>query len=128
MLDRIVNAIEAQKPARGGGAKSWWRWPLLIVLLIVGLAIAAWVATRNARELARLRHEKFKRLELAKQADVDAKLAANYLSKQKHLDAAEKERERALEADLRLKAAENRHAKHVKAIDRITWADLTRGD
>jgi hypothetical protein len=127
-MDGIIKAIESQKPEKGGGAKSWWRWPLLILLVLAGLAIAGWISMRNRRELAKLRHEKFKREELAKQAEVDAQVAENDLSKEKHLKVAARERERLLEADLKLKAAENRHAKHVDAIDRLGWGDLPRGD
>ena len=128
MLDRIANAIEAQKPDRGDGAKSWWRWPLLIMLILAGLAVAAWVATRNARELARLRHEKFKRNQLARQAAVDAQVASNNTKRDRALAEVEKQNEKLLEAKLRLHAAERRHEFNRESIRRLTWASLPRGD
>jgi len=125
-MDRIIKAIEAQKSA-GGGTKSALRWPLLIVLVLVGIAVAAYVSWSQSREIARLRHEKFKQGVLAAQESMHARLATNDKDKAAHEEKADKARVRAMEAGLMLLAAENRYAKHGDAIDRLTWADLPRG-
>ena len=128
MLERIISAIERQKPDEGGGAKSWWRWPLLIVLVIAGLTVAAWISTRHQRELAKLRHDKFKHGERAKQARLDASVSASETEKAHHIAEANRQRYYANEMDTDIREAEARYAKHRDRIDRISWGDLPRGD
>ncbi len=130
MLELLTNLIAKQKPSegKGGGAKSWWRWPLLIVLVLAGLAIASWWMWRNGRELAKLRHKKFKREELARQAKVDKQVASNKAESVAALEEAQAQADKILELDLRIHAATKRNELDKANIDRITWADLPRGE
>lgn len=129
MLELLANLIGKQKPdeGKGGGAKSWWRWPLLIVLVLAGLAIASWWMWRNGRELAKLRSDKFKREELARKAEVDAQVASNKAEADAALAEAKRQADRILELDLRIHAATRRNELDKANIDRLTWADLPRG-
>lgn len=128
MLEKLASLIAKQKPEQGGGAKSWWRWPLLIVLVLIGLAIASWWMWRNGKELAKLRHGKFKREELARQAETDRKVATNKAESDAAVAKAKKQADRILELDLLIHAATRRNELDKARIDRITWADLPRGE
>lgn len=128
MLERIVKAIEAQKPKSGSGAKSWWRWPLLIVLVLAGVAVAAWIANKNAHELARLRHDQFKNKLLKKNALTASQVADNDSERDRALAKYEKQNDKLLELRLQLRVAEKRNETDRANIRRITWASLPRGN
>ena len=130
MLELLAKLITKQKPeqGKGGGAKSWWRWPLLIVLVLAGLAIASWWMWRNGRELAKLRSEKFKREELARKAEVDQQVATNKAESIAALAKAKRQADKILELDLKIHAATRRNELDKANIDRLTWADLPRGE
>ncbi len=130
MLEFFAKLIGKQKPdeGKGGGAKSRWRWPLLIVLVLAGLAIASWWMWRNGKELAKLRSDKFKREELARQAEVNKQVAANKAESDAAVAEANKQADKILELNLRIHAAEKRNEQDKASINRITWADLPRGE
>ena len=50
------------------GSRSWVGWIIAALAALVAAVVGSWVLFRHRRELARLRHEKNKRLILAKQA------------------------------------------------------------
>ena len=128
LLERIAGAVEKQKPEKGGGAKTWWRWPLLIVLVLVGLAVVAWFSNRHRRELARLRHEQFKRENAEAQAKTDAKVAASEAERDLRLLKVAASEVRLKEIDDAVAAAEQDYRKDLAAIDRIRLGDLPRGE
>ena len=128
LLERVASAIEKQKPSKGGGAKSWWRWPLLIVLVLLGFAVMAWFSNRHRRELARLRHEQFKRENAEAQAKTDAKVAASDAERDKRLLAVAASEERLKEIDDAVDAVEKDFRKDLATIDRVRLGDLPRGE
>lgn len=124
ILGRLIGAIDQNKDDKAG-AKNWWRWPILIVLMLAAVAVFAWISNRDAKELANLRHEK-KKAELERdQAQIDAliaKDAAQVELHQKEIDAASARIEK-----LNKEFQETRDdlAKKIAAIDRVrTWEDV----
>jgi len=130
MLERIIKAIEKRRPddKSRSGAKRWWHWPALILLVLVGLAVATWLGTRHRRELAKLRHQRFKREEEARQAEMKVAIAENQLAKDKALKKAEVARKRAASADAKMTKAVARYEKDKHRIAKLRWGDLPRGD
>ena len=131
MTDAIVkwlNRVNAQKKPEGGGAKNWWRWPLLIIIVLLGLAIGVYILNRNNRELAKLRHERNK-AEIEKENKLTESLAEKELDKARAALIQINEIERRIQTiDEKLVAAEAKHAKDVEAVERMRWSDLSRGD
>jgi hypothetical protein len=129
-LAKLASAVDSQKPSGGkeaGGAKSWWRWPILIILVLIGIAVAAWVLGRNRRELARLRHEKNKREILAANAKALSDAGMEEKSAEMRLAAANKALERVADINQKIKDAEDEYAEASGRASRITWADLPSG-
>ena len=123
-LSRIVDAVGTQKEDKGG-AKSWWRWPLVILLVLVAVAVFAWISRRDAKELARLRHEKKVREVEAAQIEANAKYAKLTVTIDEHQKRIEKSAARVKEIDVQIEEVETRLAADKKAIDRIrTWDDV----
>ena len=124
-LEKLAALVDSQK-ADGGGARSWWRWPLLILVVLVGVASAAWVSWRQRKELAKLRHEQFKR-------EVEANAVTVRL-----LEAETKDTRLALKIELDRVAAEVddleaeiakvtcARAERIAVVDRLDWRDLKR--
>ena len=128
MLDWIVKAVKAQRPddPKKNGVKSWWRWPLMMVLVLAGMAVGAWLLKRNSRELAKLRHERHVR-EI--EAENDAALVRVDLKEKEVADTlreVDKSMLRIKDIDLAIAEAEKRYAETNAKIDRITWDDLPR--
>lgn len=128
MLDRIARAIESQKPDHGGGARAWWRWPLLVMLVIGGGFIAGWLGWRNSRELAKLRHDRFKTNQLAIKAQLDAQISANSAESAEAMIVANKQSKKVAKLDLQIHEARKRYEMDRRHAERITWVDLPRGD
>jgi uncharacterized protein HemX len=70
-LEKLSKAVEQHRD-EGGGVTNWWRWPLVILLVLIAAAVFAWFSRRNSKELAMLRHEKKKQEVLIAQAESDA--------------------------------------------------------
>lgn len=127
MIKRWVSRVDDQK-AEQGGARSWWRWPLLLVLVLAGLAVAAWIVRRDRLELAKLRHEKNK-AEI-EQDNARAELLAN-VEEGRVRDALAEVREstaRVAELTTRLRKAKEKYNADQQAIARLSWRDLRRAE
>ncbi len=123
-LKRIIDAAGTQKEDKGV-AKNWWRWPLVILLVLVAVAVFAWISRRDARELAKLRHEKKVREVERAQADLDAKIATETVTIDQHQKRIDESDVRVRELSVQIKKVEARLAVDKEAIDRIrTWDDV----
>jgi transcription elongation GreA/GreB family factor len=87
-----------------------------------------YVLNRNRKELAKLRHERNK-AEIEKENELANGIAQKEIDKAKAALKKINEAERRIQdIDERLAAAEAKHAEDTKAIDRMRWGDLPRGD
>jgi hypothetical protein len=113
-------------PHHGGTSRisKSWIWAIILPLIaLAGIAAFSWFVFRRNRELAKLRHEKFKRETLAKKAEVDSYVAKGneeVAKAQAKIDLAEKQL-KLIEADVR--AEEKRYEADLAAIDRIRGWD-----
>lgn len=127
-LESLIKSNSVSKDVAHGGkahkGKSWV-WSLIIPLLVLaGVAAFTWFASSRNRELAKLRHEKFKRKIMADKAEADAEIAkkASLIALAEEKIVAEKKKLRLIEADIR--AEEKRYEADLAAIDSIrSWAD-----
>ena len=125
----IVTSL--RKPAAGTSATSsgtrWWLWPLVGVLVLVGLAIAAWYGAADRRELARLRHDAVKRRVELEEAAVDQTLARS----RGEVARAQLAEDRALLALAAAQAEETelmaRMTRDRDSVRALRWGDLPRG-
>ncbi|MEE9358884.1 MAG: hypothetical protein V3U85_00220 [Hyphomicrobium sp.] len=128
MIEAIAKAVTAQKPKEGGGARSWWRWPLLIVLVLIGVLVAAWVISRDRRELARLRHERNVQRIKSENAKANLEAAENERIAEQALERVEQSKLIVEALNNQIAEIEAAHAKRKLEIDAITWGDLPRAD
>ena len=124
VLGKFEKLVSSNKDS-GANVKNWWRWPLVIVLVLASVAVFAWIVQRKNGELAKLRHEKRKREIAAEQALSDAKVAKD-LDRIKEF---ERKRsalvEKADEIDEKIREVEDEHKRNLEAIDSIrTWDDV----
>jgi len=124
LLGQLKKIVSDNKEPTKGGGKSWV-WTLAIVaVVLVGIAVWAWISFRHGRELAKLRHEKNKAKILADQAVVDGKVAEGneaILKAKKVIEKAE-DSLRVIESDIR--AEEKRYEADLRAIRSIrSWRD-----
>lgn len=130
-LQKLAGAVDRQKDPDTGKPRSWWRWLVVGVLVVVGVGLIAWtwrLAGRERRELARLRHEKT-RLEVEKANAAAAAEAAREFEKVVSAKARVRgSEERVAKIDAEIAALEVRHAEALDAISRIRLSDLPRGE
>jgi len=130
-LAKVAAIVTSLRAPRGTSPTSsgvrWWLWPLVGVLVLVGLAVAAWYGAADRRELARLRHEEVKRRVELEEAAVDQTLARS-MGEMARAQLAE---DRAL---LALAAAQAEEAELLARMTRdrdsvraLRWGDLPRG-
>lgn len=127
LLEKIVAALKSQRGPDGRPA-SWWRWAVVAVLLLVGLAVAAWVVRRNSQELARLRHEEFERKLDARRAQTKAVVNRNaekVAGLAIEIAAAAARHDEAAQAVVKV---EEEHAETLARIEHLRWSDLPRAD
>jgi len=123
VLQKLVTALEARTaPVR------WWRWPLVIGLVLVGLLVAYWLVNRQRKELARLRHEVYAQKQAAKQAVTDAAVATDQEEVRRLLAAADEAEKAAMIYGRGLEQLRREHDATNELAARITWDDLPRGD
>lgn len=128
MIAALAKAVEAQKPDTGSGAKSWWRWPLLIILVLVGVLVAAWALNRDRRELARLRHARNKARIEEDNATAETKAALSEATVEAALTKVIRSKVLVANLDKQIAQGEAAHAKRLADIKKITWGDLPRAD
>ena len=123
-LDKIVNAIDRQREKKNS---SPWVWLILIPLVLAGIAIAAWVSTKDRRELAKLRHEKNKREIESENAFAEAEAKKSEAEAEEALKRVAEAEAEIITIDKRLKEVEKRHDENKELIERVTWDDLPVG-
>jgi septal ring factor EnvC (AmiA/AmiB activator) len=124
LLDRLLEAVSTHKDA-GNQVKSWWRWPIVIALVLFAVAIFAWFMRRGNRELAKLRHEENKRKIEVEQAIIDAKVDEEKRVIAEYQEKIDEANRRIEEIDRKIAEVEARNAKNKSAIDAIrTWDDV----
>ena len=131
IVRRIADAVDGQKEPETGRPKSWWRWPILILLVLLALAAVVWVwriAAKDRRELARLRHEAEKARVEADNAKIDAAIADNDIEVAERKRRVEASQKRVLELEIAWREVDERHQADLAAIDRITLRALPRGE
>lgn len=113
-------------PHHGGTSRvsKSWIWAIILPLIaLAGIAAFSWFAFSRNRELAKLRHEKFKRTVETEQSRIKAKVDENdqlIAEEQKKYDAELKKLE-IIAADIR--AEESRYEADLAAIRRIRGWD-----
>jgi hypothetical protein len=127
-IELLASWLKGHKDAATGKVASWWRWPLVILLVVVGLLVAYWLLMRDRRELARLRHERFKANEEARQAAIDAQVNSAKATAEDRMHRVREATRRLGAIDLELVEAERRYEANTKAADSLTWRALPRGD
>ncbi len=131
LLKKLAGAISSQKSEETGKPKSWWRWPLVVLLVVLAVVAVVWIwrlSSKERRELARLRHERNVLKIQADQARVDAEVTRerDVIAEKRRLIA--ESAARVKEIDLEIAEGKERHAEVLDAIDRIRVVDLPRGD
>ncbi len=131
LLKKLAGAISSQKSEETGKPKSWWRWPLVIGLVVLALVAVIWIwrlAGKERKELARLRHEK-KTLKIrADQAKIDEAVEHERETIAEHRRVVVESVARVREIDQEIAEGEERHDEVLADIDRIRVVDLPRGD
>lgn len=136
-LAKVTGLVTAlRQPPKGSGeagstvantVSRWWIWPLVAVLVLVGLAISAWYGAAGRRELARLRHEEVKRRLDSEEAAVDQTLARTAAERA----AAQLAEDRALLAlavvQVEVAEVEARAARDRERVAELRWGELPRG-
>lgn len=111
---------DAYTPARVGVS---WIWSMLVpALVLVAIAVAAWLSRSSSRELAKLRHERFKAKLDKERFELFALLnkQSSMVEQAKELLAASKDSLRIIEADI--SAEDKRHEANSRALHSIrTW-------
>lgn len=126
MIDALAAAVESmQERGRERGGHPWWWWVAGIVIAVIGLAVGAWYLSQDRRELARLRHERFRLEQEQRGAQINAQIAAD---KQIALEAEARAQQATVEiaaVELAIQASKLRHAQDLAAVDRIrSWRDV----
>ena len=127
-LEALIKSNSVSKDVAHAGKEQKgksWIWSLIIPLLVLaGIAAFAWFASSKNRELAKLRHEKFKRKIAAEKAEFDAEIEqkASLIAVADKKVAIEKKKLELIEADIR--AEEKRYEADLAAINSIrSWSD-----
>lgn len=127
-LQKLSSIVTDNKGKASGGGGSVWRYAIVIIAVVAGIAVWSWVSWRKNRELANLRHEKNKAKILSDKAKVMQAVAEadeQIRDAQTQIDAAA-EAIRIAEADIR--AEEARYEADMRAIDSIrNWNDVLPG-
>jgi len=122
-LDRLLVAVSKHKDEQYQ-VKSWWRWFIVIALVLFAVAIYAWLMRRGSKELARLRHEKKKARLAYEQSVVDAEVAVEERLFAEYAEKIDASSRRLEEIDAQMLEVEERNAKNNRTIDDIrTWDD-----
>jgi len=127
--DFLVKKSEPSTNSGGRRSKSWL-WAIIIPLIVIaGIAVYSWTAFRRNRELAKLRHEKFK-LDFRKE---QVELFVEFNKNSSKIEEAGRElalsRDRVRSIDADISALEKKHEADLAAIDSIrSWdeADIRR--
>jgi len=132
-LDSVLKWIEekkhaAKEPLAQTSTAKPWGWVLGLiaaVLVFVALAFAAWQAWKKGREIAKLKHERDKRLEEDRQAKVNAELAKLESERTRYKLESEDIKEDIKEIDKTLEDMEKaRLAIHEKIKNVTKWEDI----
>lgn len=59
-LDKLKGFVETKKEEKASGVSSWVTGIVIFFVVVIGMFIFAWQSNKNAKELAKLRHEKNK--------------------------------------------------------------------
>lgn len=129
MLGQIADRLSSGEDARAGsGPGKWIAVAIGALLALVGLGVGAFVAWRDKRELARLRHAEVAREQEARITATAAAVATNDEAVIATRLQANQARARADAAAAALAAAKERYARDLAAIDRIrSWRDVDPG-
>lgn len=126
MIDALAAAVESmQERGRERGGHPWWWWVAGIAIAAIGLAVGAWYLGQDRRELARLRHERFKLEQEMRGAQISAQVASE---RQVSLEAEARAQQSQVEiaaVELAIQASKLRHAQDLAAVARIrSWRDV----
>lgn len=126
MIDALAAAVESmQERGRERGGHPWWWGVAGIAISAIGLAVGAWYLGQDRRELARLRHERFKLEQEMRGAQISAQVASE---RQVSLEAEARAQQSQVEiaaVELAIQASKLRHAQDLAAVARIrSWRDV----
>ena len=127
VLDKLVKAVESQKSSESKG-KGWMKWIPIVLSSLFGMFLSAWIQYKDGRELAKLRHEKTKRLVEKRQAEVAAAVASHEEVLAGAMMRVSEAKERIEQIDFQIEEALERHEKNLAQIDRLRWSDLPSAD
>ncbi len=124
ILDALKSIVVDNK-SPGGGGKSWISTAIIVLVVMVAIAVWAWISFTNNRELAKLRHDREVQRIRAEKAVIDAKVATNDVA----IAAAQKQvvvlTEQLKHIDGDIRTEQERYAANLRAIDRIhSWRDV----
>jgi len=123
-LEKLSKAIGQHKD-EGGRVTHWWRWPLVIFLVLIAAALFAWLSRRNSKELAMLRHEKKKQEVLIAQAESDALIDDAWTTVKAYGAQIEESKKKIATIDEQIAFVEAQLEADKAAIGRIrTWDDV----
>lgn len=121
-LLETIGALQEKQKAGGGGAITTL---ILVVLVLVAVAAMSYLAWKQSKELAELRHERDVAKEDAHQEAVRASVAALEEDKQQHLDAANAAMDRVDATRASIIDLAEQHARNVAIISKLkTWDDI----
>jgi len=125
LLEKLKASIETKKEAKKEGNAGWITSIIVFFTVLIGVFVFAMVANKNAKELAKLRHEKNKKeIEQANMATA-RRVAENAKESDKLGDDIMKIKDEIHKVDVAIaKTKESRH-KDREAINSITsWNDI----
>lgn len=125
VLDKLKSFVETKKPSEKKGHVGIVTSVIFFFVGLIALVVFAWRSSRNSKELAKLRHEKFARtVEKGNQA-VSVSVEKNKKRSKKISREVESIESKILSIDESIKKAENARQKDKEAINSITsWGDL----
>jgi septal ring factor EnvC (AmiA/AmiB activator) len=126
LLEKLKGFTETKQEAKKeSGSSSWIVAIVMVFVVLIGVFVFAWVANKNAKELAKLRHEKNKREIEEENAKVAAEAEKNDVKRAELEKLASETRAEIDKVDKAIKNVEAARDTDRAAIDSITsWNDI----
>lgn len=124
-LEKLSSIVDNNKDKEKGGSKGWVASIVIFFVVLIAIFVFAWVANRDAKELAKLRHEKNKKKVEDENLRIEHKAAENDKEKEKLQGQITAAKNEIRKLDEEIRVADKAHEENVKNINSITsWRDI----